>query len=447
MGRLSPNTTSMIGMCGGQGSPMRANFFESAGVESLYVAMVLAPCSGDTIYPVPKFTDFLLHLMHKYCLRGKEKREEEHQLCQEKLGSCIQAWEMYELQALLAFKGGLSNHTALSGWTMENSHNLCVSWEGVTSSNVTGHVIMLDFSGLNLEVWKYPVNEEMLGTRGRASSKRQRVCCFKSMGVFDALADDLVLDILSRLDPAAIILKAGRVCKRWHRLAHSQELVARKTAKDPDPEPEPWVVLQVGQRLLWYTSLDAILKDHGRELDHGSFSVGPAGHRFAFVACSLGLVCGRLEDLDEAGGEAMTLAVGNPLTNAWRVLPRIDVKEEPCRYLMIVKRSGHYHVAVVFEEFVMDYHSKSKDWKARPSRTKERELFFTGWRLTPKFVSEELQHRFVLCVKRCSMKVLSITLRSDQLIQSYWGVFAQASVLMEGVSDIAIAFVPTLAVP
>ncbi|EFJ12605.1 hypothetical protein SELMODRAFT_425297 [Selaginella moellendorffii] len=265
----------------------------------------------------------------------------------------------------------------------------------------------------------------MLGTRGRASSKRQRVCCFKSMGEFDALANDLVLDILS----AAIILKAGRVCKRWHRLAHSQELVARKTAKDPDPEPEPWVVLQVGQRLLWYTSLDTILKDHGRELDHGSFSVGPAGHRFVFVACSLGLVCGRLEDLDEAGGEAMTLAVGNPLTNAWRVLPRIDVKEEPCRYLMMVKRSGHYHVAVVFEEFVMDYHSKSKDWKARPSRTKERELSFTGWRLTPKFVSEELQHR------------------SDQLIQSYWGAFGQASVLMEGVSDIAIAFVPTLAQP
>ncbi|EFJ12607.1 hypothetical protein SELMODRAFT_123884 [Selaginella moellendorffii] len=34
---------------------------------------------------------------------------------------------------------------------MENSHNLCVSWEGVTCSNVTGHVIMLDLGGLNLE--------------------------------------------------------------------------------------------------------------------------------------------------------------------------------------------------------------------------------------------------------------------------------------------------------
>ncbi|XP_024518338.1 uncharacterized protein LOC9639327 [Selaginella moellendorffii] len=41
--------------------PMRANFFESAGVESLDVAKVLAQCSGDTIYPVPKITDFLLH--------------------------------------------------------------------------------------------------------------------------------------------------------------------------------------------------------------------------------------------------------------------------------------------------------------------------------------------------------------------------------------------------
>ncbi|XP_024516011.1 LRR receptor-like serine/threonine-protein kinase GSO1 [Selaginella moellendorffii] len=67
------------------------------------------------------------------------------------ISACIQAWEMYELQALLAFKGGLSNHTALSGWTMDNSHNLCVSWEGVTCSNVTGHVIMLDLGGLNLE--------------------------------------------------------------------------------------------------------------------------------------------------------------------------------------------------------------------------------------------------------------------------------------------------------
>ncbi|EFJ10075.1 hypothetical protein SELMODRAFT_128654 [Selaginella moellendorffii] len=65
---------------------------------------------------------------------------------------------MYELQALLAFKGGLSNHTTLSSWTMENSHNLCVSWEGVICNNVTGQVIMLDLRDLNLSVWKYPIS-------------------------------------------------------------------------------------------------------------------------------------------------------------------------------------------------------------------------------------------------------------------------------------------------
>ncbi|EFJ10185.1 hypothetical protein SELMODRAFT_128621 [Selaginella moellendorffii] len=34
---------------------------------------------------------------------------------------------------------------------MENSHNLCVTWQGETCSNVTGHVIMLDLEDLNLE--------------------------------------------------------------------------------------------------------------------------------------------------------------------------------------------------------------------------------------------------------------------------------------------------------
>ncbi|XP_024515952.1 uncharacterized protein LOC9649415 [Selaginella moellendorffii] len=100
MGRLSPNTTSMIGITQAGSNPisalawhsmlrllvtlskddmvqvwrtrvilssnkhpMRANIFQSAGIQSLYVAMVLAQCSGDTIYPFSKFTDFLLHLM------------------------------------------------------------------------------------------------------------------------------------------------------------------------------------------------------------------------------------------------------------------------------------------------------------------------------------------------------------------------------------------------
>ncbi|EFJ10258.1 hypothetical protein SELMODRAFT_427364 [Selaginella moellendorffii] len=92
------------------------------------------------------------------------------------ISACIQAWEMYELQALLAFKGGLSNHTALSGWTMENSHNLCVSWEGVTCSNVTGHVIMLDLRDLSL---KGIISPEVSRSIGQLKNLRH-------FGIFDA---------------------------------------------------------------------------------------------------------------------------------------------------------------------------------------------------------------------------------------------------------------------
>ncbi|XP_024545017.1 uncharacterized protein LOC112351390 [Selaginella moellendorffii] len=269
------------------------------------------------------------------------------------------------------------------------------------------------------------------------------------MGEFDALGDDLVLDILSRLKPADIILKAGRVCKQWRRLARSQELrelVARRTAGDPDPDPEPWFVLQRGHRLLLYPSLESLFTNQGwAELDHGSFSVGPPGHRFILLACALGLVCGRLEDLDEAGGEAMTLAVGNPLTNAWRFLPRIHVKEKPRRYFIRVKRSGHYHVMLEFEGFDMDYHSKSKDWEACPPRAKRRKLSFIGSRKDG--LEDWLEGRFALRVRRRSRSRLNICLGDDGYMIYYWGLIGEKVIFMEEVSDITFAFVPSLAVP
>ncbi|EFJ09140.1 hypothetical protein SELMODRAFT_428398 [Selaginella moellendorffii] len=234
------------------------------------------------------------------------------------------------------------------------------------------------------------------------------------MGAFDALGDDLVLDILSRLSPADIILKAGRICKQWHLLARSQELreaVARRAAGDPwFGDLEPWLVLQCGRRLLLYPSLDALLNNQGRELDHRSFSVGPPGHRFCFVACSLGLVCGRLEDLDQTGSEAMTLAVGNPLTNAWRILPRLDVKEKPWEYVFRVTRSGHYHVVVAFATLVMDYNSKTKDWGSYhdPDRLMA----------TPYFVGSCVEGIFVLRVDKRSLS-WRISLTKDQHVVFY----------------------------
>ncbi|EFJ12514.1 hypothetical protein SELMODRAFT_425298 [Selaginella moellendorffii] len=135
MGRLSPNTTSMIGITQAGSNPisalawhsmlrllvwrtrvilssnkhpMRANIFQSAGIQSLYVAMVLAQCSGDTIYPFSKFTDFLLHLMLNMATSNsrKEKREEGHQLCREKLFSVLQT----EKRALLGSAGILPDY-------------------------------------------------------------------------------------------------------------------------------------------------------------------------------------------------------------------------------------------------------------------------------------------------------------------------------------------------
>ncbi|GLJ44307.1 hypothetical protein SUGI_0927300 [Cryptomeria japonica] len=41
--------------------PMRANFFEAAGIESMDMGKILSQQGGETVYPLPRIKDFLLH--------------------------------------------------------------------------------------------------------------------------------------------------------------------------------------------------------------------------------------------------------------------------------------------------------------------------------------------------------------------------------------------------
>ncbi|EFJ38317.1 hypothetical protein SELMODRAFT_402137 [Selaginella moellendorffii] len=147
-------------------------------------------------------------------------------------------------------------------------------------------------------------------------------------GNFERLTEpSLVLHIFSLLDlPDLFILRA--VCKSWYDAVLSPRFIELYK-----PPLEPWAVLRVRTSLPADRELryDEEHFDYGMKLENHaglwhphrfqrkrcSLPLGPSGSRFVGLCSSNGLVCGMLMEHTDS----MILAVGNPITDAWKALP------------------------------------------------------------------------------------------------------------------------------
>ncbi|EFJ30901.1 hypothetical protein SELMODRAFT_408662 [Selaginella moellendorffii] len=191
---------------------------------------------------------------------------------------------------------------------------------------------------------------------------------------FDRLREqELLVDVLLRLDFRSVA-RMRVVCCSWYRILSSRSFLDRHGKQQH--HGIPWVVRTILSRgaqsaVLWRPF-------SGRPLEPTSLPLGPPGvpsTMFASHVTANGLVCGTLAGWPETKWpRSRSLAVGNPLTNSWKVL-QCPEKVFLIEAMDVDLETGIYRIAVlniIDEEdvaYILQYNSGSGSWALGGSTT------------------------------------------------------------------------------